>query len=141
MDFVILDGDQAVFLPQQGAATVTPFPGIMRASGPATSMKLKACVEGDESKVRVPGVPYFTPVYSVPGMGQLEIQSLGVGQTASSATSGNKAFILKGATFHSKFTVTAPATTPAPASTPDPMMIYTGGVGNFETKNFTFKAS
>src|SRR5690349_3664897 len=81
-DYVILDGDQAVFIPAFGAAVVVVRPGRMIASGMTALMGKKICVKGDEAKLIVPGCTYITPVYSIPGVGTLKINALGGNQTS-----------------------------------------------------------
>jgi hypothetical protein len=50
-DFILMDGDQAIFMPMFGAAVVVVQPGKLAGSGPATLGGKTICVEGDESKV------------------------------------------------------------------------------------------
>lgn len=139
-DFVILEGDIANFMPAFGAAVVTVLPGTMRGSGPATVGSKKICVDGDEKNLEVPGCPYLTPVYSVPGVGTLKIQSLAPNQKALKTKTGGKNMILKGANFIAIFEVQTPAQMPPPASTPDPVPKYPGQ-GSFITMNMKYKGA
>ena len=66
-DFVLIDGDQAVFLPAFGAATVVVQPGRLTGSGPMKVTGKAACVDGDEKSVSVPGCMYIAPPYVSPG--------------------------------------------------------------------------
>ncbi|HAB19849.1 MAG TPA: hypothetical protein PLX89_27035 [Verrucomicrobiota bacterium] len=136
-DFILIDGDKAMFLPAFGAAVVAVQPGTLVASGPASLNGKRVCVDGDETKVMVPGCTYLTPAYSVPGVGTLKIASLAGNQKAKKTKSGKKPVLLKGGNFTAKFEVTAPAQMPPPASTPDSMAQYSGQ-GMFVTTNLKF---
>jgi hypothetical protein len=143
-DYIIIDGDQAIFQPSFGAATVIPVPGQITGSGEATLNGTKVCIEGDESSVKVQGVTYFTPVYSIPGTGTLLIDKLGSDQVAEHTRSGDTALILKGSNFDAKFQVQAPAMQPPPGTAPpvpDATPEYGGGKGSFITTNTKFKGS
>jgi hypothetical protein len=134
-DYIIIDGDMAVFQPTFGAATVVVAPGTITGSGPPSFDGKPACVEGDEGSVSVPGCMYMTSQYSIPGVGTLEIDSLAGDQVASKSTADGTAFILKGGDFNAKFTVQSPAMQPTsgppvPDSSPD----YSGS-GSFVTTN------
>ncbi|MBE7170241.1 MAG: hypothetical protein INR73_06610 [Williamsia sp.] len=140
-DYIIVEGDQAVFMPAFGAAIVVVQPGVMQASGQTTLAGKKICLQGDESKLSVPGCGYMTPQYSIPGVGTLKINALGGNQTSKKAKSGNKAIILKGSLFTAKFEVQTPAQQPTPAGpVPDATPMYSGS-GNFITTNLKFTAS
>src|SRR5689334_21719240 len=105
MDYVLIDGDQAIFMPTFGAATVAVQPGKLTASGPGTVGNKPMCVEGDESSVSVPGCMYMTPQYSIPGVGTLEIAALAGDQKASKTQTGGKKVLLVGSNFDAKFKV------------------------------------
>lgn len=137
---MLLDGDQAVFLPTFGTAVVMVRPGRLSASGPATALRKKIGVAGDEASVSVPACAYVSGAFTVPGMGTLSISRLGADQTARSTTSGGKAVLLKGSQFTARFSVEAPALMPPPASTPDPVPFYEGS-GSFLTTNLEAKAT
>ena len=113
-DFVIIDGDTAMFLPAFGAAIVVVQPGQISGSGPAGFNGSPMCIEGDESSVEVPGCMYMTPQYSIPGSGTLKIESLAADQVASNSTTGDTALILNGGNFNAKFEVQSPAQQPPP---------------------------
>jgi len=143
-DFIILEGDQAVFIPSFGAATVVVRPGIMQGTGQTTLTGRKICLRGDESRLMVAGCIYMTPVYTIPGIGTIRINALGVDQTSQKTTSGSKSIILKGSTFTAVFAVQTPAQDPTPTFTggapiPDATPQYPGK-GNFITSNTTFTA-
>lgn len=95
-DFVLFDGDQAVFIPVFGSAIVATTPGnikvwgarrrlsachswhmtfrvlflfFLQCTGPADEKtNLKICVQGDEKSVQVPGIVYTSAPYTIPGM-------------------------------------------------------------------------
>lgn len=140
-DYVIMEGDMAIFIPAFGAAIVVVRPGIMQASGKSTATGKKICVEGDEGKLMVPGCMYMSGPYVIPGVGTLKIDSLGPDQTSKKTKSGSKAIIVKGSTFDAKFEVQAPAQQPTPAGpVPDATPQYSGK-GNFQTTNVKWKVS
>ena len=139
MDYVILNGDQAIFDASFSPAVVVPMPGTISASNPASSGESSVCVEGDESSVVVPGAAYTSGAFSTPGVGTLTIESLGSDQTTQNAKSNETALILKGSQFQAKFEVTAPAINPA-SGEPDPVTTYSG-TGSFVTTNTIFRAS
>jgi len=133
-DFILIDGDTVVFMPSVGSATVVVQPGTISGSGAATINDKAMCVEGDEEQVSVPGCAYISGSFTIPGTGTLKISSLAQDQVATKTTSGDKAVLLKGSTFTSKFEVQSPAKSPPPGTSspiPDPMTEYTGGSGTF----------
>jgi len=139
MDLILIDSDQANFLPTFGSATVIPQPGQISASGEATLSGTKLCIEGDEGSVQVPGVSYTTPVYTVPGTGTLLIDRLAGDQKARHTHSNSKKVLLKGSQFIAKFQVQAPAQQPTPTGpVPDGTPEYGNGKGNFITSNSKF---
>jgi hypothetical protein len=140
-DFILTEGDMALFMPVFGAAIVTPKPGEMKGSGPGTLQGKKLCVAGDEGKVSVPGCTYMTPQYSVPGTGTLKISALAGNQTAKKTNTGGKPVLLKGAKFTASFEVQSPAQQPTPnGPVPDSTPKYSGS-GNFATKNTLLKGT
>src|SRR4051812_14648195 len=102
-DFILIDGDIVLFMPAFGAAIVVVQPGKLAGSGPATIGGKNVCVDGDESKVSVPGCMYMTPQFSIPGTGTLKIQALAANQKATKTNTGGKAMLLKGGNFIAKF--------------------------------------
>jgi len=142
-DFVLVDGDTVNFLPSFGPAIVVVRPGRLAGSGPAKIGGKAACVEGDESRVNVPGCMYSTPQYSMPGVGTLKIQSLAPNQRTETDKTGGKAMLLKGSSFKASFEVQSPAKQPPPgpgSPIPDTMLMYTG-TGMFVSANATVRAS
>jgi hypothetical protein len=140
-DLLIMQGDLAVFMPSFGAATVVVLPGTMQATGQTTHNGKNICVEGDEAQLMVPGCAYMTPVFPIPGMGTLKIDSLAGDQLTKKTKSGGKAIIIKGSMFNAKFEVNAPAQQPTPAGpVPDSSPQYSGH-GQFVTSNVNFKVS
>jgi len=142
-DLILLENDTANFLPVFGAAMVVVMPGTLNASGPATAIGRKVCVDGDESRVAVPGCAYIAPPHVIPGTGTLKIAALAVDQKATKTKSGGKAVLLKGSQFDAKFEIQVPAQQPPPGPgppIPDPMPQYTGK-GVFMTTNMKFRAT
>ena len=140
-DFVLIDGDQALFLPAFGAAIVVVQPGKLAGSGPATINGKAICVDGDESKVSVPGCSYMTPSHPIPGVGTLKIAALAGNQKATQTKTGGKPVLLKGAMFTAKFEVQSPAQQPTPSGpVPDGAPQYSGQ-GQFVTTNTKVNAT
>ena len=142
-DSILIDGDQALFQPVFGPAVVVVRPGILRGSGPATLGGRNLCVEGDESRVEVPGCVYVTPQYSIPGTGTLKIAALAADQRAAKTGTGGKAVLLRGGTFTAKFEVQSPAQQPPPgpgSPIPDAAPQYSG-TGSFQTTNARFRGT
>lgn len=140
-DFILIDGDQAIFMPNFGAAVVVVQPGNIQGNGPATFDSKNLCVEGDEASVSVPGCTYMTPQYSIPGTGTLKIDSLAADQTAQKTNTGGKAVMLKGGNFTAKFEVQSPAQQPPPgpgSPIPDATPSYSGS-GMFVTTNTKYR--
>lgn len=138
---IIIDGDQATFQPNFGAAIAVVRPGKIRGSGKSSLKGKKVCVAGDEKSVKVPGVMYMTPQFPVPGVGTLKIAALAGNQKAKETKSGKKALILKGVQFQATLEVQTPAQLiTAAGTTTDPMSQY-AGVGQFVTTNTKYKAS
>ena len=133
-DFILKDGDKAIFFPTFGAAVVAVRPGVLKGIGPATLNGKNICVEGDEKSVSVPGCSYITPLFSIPGTGTLKIFALAEDQTAQKTYTGDKLVMLKGSNFTAKFEVQSPAMQPPPVLIPDPTPQYSGQ-GNFVTSN------
>lgn len=136
-DFVLIDGDQVIFMPAFSPAIVVVQPGKLAGSGPATVGGKPICVDGDEKKVSVPGCMYMTPVYSIPGTGTLKIAALAADQKAGHTKTGGKTVLLKGSLFTAKFEVQSPAKQPPPgpgAPIPDATPQYSGQ-GQFVTTN------
>ncbi len=136
-DFILMEGDKAIFLPAFGAAIVVVQPGDLKGSGPATINGKKFCVDGDEKDVSVPGCTYMTPQYSIPGSGTLKIDSLAGDQVATKTNTGGTAVMLKGGNFTAKFEVQSPAQQPPPGPggpIPDASPSYSGQ-GMFMTTN------
>lgn len=141
-DFVLIDGDLAMFMPNFGAAVVVVRPGTLTGSGPGKACGKAMCVDGDEAQVSVPGCMYLTPQYSIPGTGTLKIDSLAGDQKAQTSKTGDKAILLKGSSFTAKFEVQSPAMQPPPGPSspiPDATTQYSGS-GSFVTTNTTVKA-
>lgn len=142
-DFVLIDGDLALFQPTFAIATVVVRPGTLRGSGSSSYSNKKLCVDGDEKSVEVPGCMYITTLHTIPGVGTLKIQALAPDQKARTTRSGGKAVLLKGAQFQAVFEVQTPAQQPPPGPSPpipDPTPQYPGQ-GQFQTTNFKYKGA
>ncbi len=142
-DAILVTGDMAMFQPSFGAATVVVAPGTLSGSARAMIGGVPACVKGDEALVMVPGCMYQTPVYSIPGVGMLSIESLAGDQVAQKTKSGGKPVLLKGGNFNAKFQVMVPAMQPPPgpgSPIPDATPSYSGQ-GSFVTTNVRVKGS
>lgn len=148
-DYVLIDGDQAIFIAlfQAPPGAVAPVanvivqPGKLVASGPATRGGKKVCIAGDEASVSVPGCVYTTPMHPIPGTGTLEIKELGADQTAQKTRSGDKATLLVGTTFQARFKVVGKAKMPQPPPAPpqDDATAEYSGTGTFVTTNTKFR--
>ena len=137
-DFILMEGDKAIFDQTFGVAIVGVQPGTLVGSGPATINNKKLCVEGDESKVSVPGCTYNTPTFPTAGIGTLKIAALAGNQIATKTNSGDKPVLLVGSKFQAKFEVIAPASDPAGVS--DTATEYPG-TGSFTTTNTLFQGT
>jgi len=68
MDFVIINGDQAIFDQAFPPAMVVAPPGVISGSGRSRVNKLLVCVEGDEATVVVAGASYSTVDHPIAGI-------------------------------------------------------------------------
>jgi hypothetical protein len=135
MDFIIINGDQAIFDPAFPPATVMAPPGIITGTAMEKVTGLIACADGDEASVVVAGAAYFTPSFPIPGVGTVTIESLAPDQKAQKGKSGGRFLILRGSKFRARFQVSAPAQIiTAGGPVPDPNPIYSG-TGSFITTN------
>jgi hypothetical protein len=139
-DYILIEGDDALFDSAFAGASVTVRPGKLVGSGPATIDGKKICVQGDETKVIVEGCPYSTPAHPTLGVGTLTIFALAANQKATKTNSGNKPVLLRGNQFTAQFQVKSAAKQAAPANTPDPLTVYFG-TGSFNTKNSLFQGT
>lgn len=138
-DFVLVDGDQVIFLPTFGSAQVLVHPARLRATGP-TLEKQRVCVEADARDVAVEGCSYVTATHSIPGVGTLKIDRLAPDQTSRTKYEGWRV-LLRGSQFVARFEVQSPARSPSPASPslPDPMRRYLGS-GSFQSSNGSLRS-
>jgi hypothetical protein len=140
-DYVLIDGDKAMFNPTFGAATVVVQPGTITGSGPATLTDKKLCIDGDEKSVSVKGCSYVTASHPIPGTGTLEIASLAGDQKATKTSTGSTKVLLLGSTFTASFSVQSPAKQPtAGGPVPDASPKYSG-TGKFMTTNTKLKGT
>jgi hypothetical protein len=138
-DFVLVDGDQVIFLPTFGPAQVLVQPGRIRATGPTLESR-RVCVEADARDVAVAGCSYVTATHSIPGVGTLKIDRLAPEQTSRSKYEGWRV-LLRGRLFVARFEVQTPAHSPSPVSPPlpDPMRRYLGS-GSFLSNNWSLRS-
>ena len=142
-DFILIEGDQVIFLPNFGAATVVVKPGQLKGSGPCTLNGKKLCIVGDEAGVSVPGCTYTAGPFTIPGVGTLKVASLGANHTARQTNTGGRPLLLKGSNFIARFEVQTAAKQPPRgpgAPIPDSAAQYTGA-GQFATTNSVLKTS
>jgi hypothetical protein len=142
-DYIIINGDMAVFQPSFGAATVVVLPGTILGTSESKLNGSALCVDGDESSVSVPGCAYIAGQYTIPGTGTLKIDSLGQDQLTSKMKSGGKAILLKGSNFTAKFEVQVKATyinQSSGATISDSASSYSGQ-GSLISTNVKFKGS
>jgi hypothetical protein len=133
VDYIVIDGDLAIFEPNFGAALVGVRPVALRGSGPATLGGKPSCVAGDEAAVTAAGCAYTTPTHLTPGSGTLAIAALAGDQRARKTYSGRAQLLLVGGRFSATFTVQAPALDPS-SGAPDTMPEYRGQ-GRFVSVN------
>lgn len=139
-EYLLGNGDTVMFLPNFGVAMVVVRPTIIKGRSKANVMGKKVCVEGDQKHVLVLGCVYTTPIYIVPGVGNLSIKSLAQDQKSKLLKINNKLVLLQGGNFKASFKVVTPAQTP-PAPTPniDTTLEYRGS-GKFITSNRKWKS-
>lgn len=135
-DEILRSGDQAIYNPAFAPALVTVSPGTLTGTGPQVkALQAQVCVQGDEASATVPGCPYMSGSFTIPGVGTLSIAALGADQLSKKSRAGGKPLMLRGTTFTAQFQVTVPATMPTPGGpVPDPVPLYSG-TGLFRTGN------
>lgn len=139
-DYILTEGDEALFDSAFVGAAVVVRPGKLVGSGPATIEGKKICVQGDEMKVVVEGCTYTTMIHPTSGVGTLTIFQLAANQKATKTNSGNNPVLLRGDKFQAQFEVKSAAKQAPPANTPDTSKIYLG-TGSFNTKNSLFQGT
>lgn len=142
MEPILIDGDEAIFDPKFGAATVTVSPGKLTATGTMTFGGKQVCVQGNEASASVRECSYMTPLHSTPGKGTLEISELSADQLASKMTVGGKKALLTSGTFSARFCVQEAAKFLAPPAPPilDTIKEYRGS-GQFVSTNTHLRGS
>jgi hypothetical protein len=124
-DKFVLDLDKVIFDTQIGSAIITSTTEThIHANGESQEERKHVCIVGDEKTVSLI-CSYITAGFSVPGTGELTIDSLNSDQV-SVTTSDNHGikFILQGSKFNAKLTMQA-----SPKNgdgTPDPTPIFMG---------------
>jgi hypothetical protein len=137
MDLVLRTGDQAIFDPVFGVATVVAPPGIITGSSRAKNDGAVVCVQGDEATVVVTTATYSNPSYTG-GSGILTIVSLGPDQMATRNKSGRRPVLLRGSVFRARLQVVKPATNAN--GDPDKTLVYQG-TGRFVSANTRVRAT
>ncbi|BEM90363.1 hypothetical protein N7583_23790 [Serratia marcescens] len=130
-DLLVASGDWVEFEPSFGNRTLlAPAKAVLMGSGHFMVTGKPGCVIGDLNKVVVPGVPYTSGNFTVPGVGMVQLVIAGLDQTAHTVLSGLPV-LLKGSQCQAIFTPTAPATDPS-TGLPDPTVgVPTPGKGSF----------
>ena len=137
-DFILINGDLAVYSAAFEGATVTSGPGVIEGSGRANVNGQPVCVTDDEKTATAPGA-YVTSSHPIPGSGILEISALADDQVASKTRSANVPVLLVGSDFEATFKVQAPAMQPtATGPVADTTTQYKGS-GSFTSSNGKFK--
>jgi Contractile injection system spike tip protein len=134
MDFVLRTGDQAIFDPVFGVATVVAPPGVITGSSRAKIDGAAICMQGDEATVIVAVAAYSSLDFPTSGTGVLTIESLASDQIATASSSTKRPKLLRGSRFRARLRVTMPATTPDGTLKDSVGRIYSG-TGAFVTAN------
>ncbi|HGE8529005.1 MULTISPECIES: hypothetical protein [Serratia] len=129
--FVVATGDVVIFQPSFGNRTLlAPAQAVLAGTGRFMVNGKPGCVIGDLAKVVVPGIPYMSGNFSVPGVGMIQLVVAGPDQVAHKVLSGTPVLI-KGSECQAVFIPTAPATDPS-SGVPDPTVgVPTPGRGQF----------
>ena len=142
LNAIIATGDklQIIMIPPCIIASVmSPIP--LKGSSTKTKVNnMDACLEGDElpMSLKTPQ-EYKAPPFVTPGMGTFEI--ILAPNNKSSKGKESKPYLLKGAVFDAKSSVTVPAQMPTPAGpVPDPVAVKMGKC-QFITTNTTTECS
>lgn len=138
MKQILITGDLAQYNPTFPPAVVTVRPGVLTGSGGGYNIGGKTvCIQGDEKSATVPGCPYISGSFTIPGMGTLSVFRLAPNQLSTKTNVKGKWVMIKGSTYTAKFEVTVPAQMPTPGGpVPDPTAQYMG-TGEFITTNAT----
>ena len=140
-DLIITNGDQVLFNPAFGPATVIVRPGIIQGSGKATVNGKQICILGDEENVIVSGCAYTAGPFTQPGIGSLKIVPFSASQHTEVSTDVLGKIILKGGAFRAVFEVMTAAIQVTPTGpVQDPVTEY-HGIAQFVTGNLKIKAS
>ncbi len=137
-DCILAEGDQVLFEPLFTPAMVIILPGVLMASNSVTLNSRRICVVDDIQQVQVPGCPYTSSAFSIPGVGILTIEELAQDQQGHVKVNSQQV-LLEGMEFQAKFQVLTPAQIPPPAGGTDPISDYEGK-GRFLNSNFTVKS-
>jgi hypothetical protein len=141
-ELMVATGDVVMFEPNFGNRTLmAPAQAVLAGTGRFMVKGKPGCVISDLAKVVVPGVPYVSGNFTVPGVGLIQLVMAAPDQIGKQVFSGAPVLI-KGGQCQAMFIPTAPATMPPPANTPDPTVgVPTPGKGRFVVTQVNVKAS
>lgn len=127
MPHVLLSGDQVVFEPAFGEATVLGSLAIQVAgtAGPTAGGRALAFV-ADVERLRLGPVAYVTTSFKIPGQALLAIVPDSLARTSVVTVDDKPIVLAEPATVEAKLTVVAPATTPSLVPTFDASSSYRG---------------
>ncbi|KAB8031903.1 hypothetical protein [Fluviispira multicolorata] len=125
---LLLSGDQFFFDSIQGANLLIPKAlFFITGSGNSDVLKRKICVEGDESSVVLPGIPYNTSTHSIPGVLICKIKSLADDNISKKTFELNKKALMVGdGNVEVEYIVAVPAIQPNTPPVPDIKPFYSG---------------
>ncbi|MEL6556582.1 MAG: hypothetical protein AAFQ94_00260 [Bacteroidota bacterium] len=138
---IITSGDQVLFNPAFGPATVIVRPGIIQGTGKATINGNQVCVVGDEESASVSGCMYVSGLFTQSGFGTLKIVPFSASQLTGISTSNGDQIILKGTVFRAVFEVEQAAVQITPTGPVQDVAKEYPGTAQFVTGNFKFNAS
>lgn len=142
-DLIVATGDIVMFQPSFGPRTLmAPAQAVLSGTGRFMVNGKPGCVILDLLKVVVPGVPYMSGAFTVPGAGVIQLLVAAPDQSSKRVLSGTPVLI-KGSDCQAMFTPTVPAMNPmtVPSPTPDPTVgVPTPGKGRFIVTQFKVRA-
>ncbi|MFP3507265.1 hypothetical protein [Burkholderia sp. SIMBA_062] len=142
-DLIVATGDIVMFQPSFGPRTlIAPAQAVLTGTGRVMVDGKPACVILDLLKVVVPGVPYMSGTFTVPGVGVIQLLIAGADQSAKKVLRGAPVLI-KGSECQAMFIPTVPAMNPTTVPpTPDPTIgVPTPGRGRFIVTQVKVRAS
>lgn len=139
-DVVVVTGDTVVFEQSFGNRTLlAPAQAVLAGTGLFRVNGMPACLMSDLAKIVVPGIPYASGNFTVPGVGMIQLVMAGPDQVARKVLSGGPVLI-KGKQCQAMFIPTAPAFDSM--GVPDPTVgVPTPGKGQFQVAQNKVKAN